>query len=46
MTALRRPVNPHMVDEALIDELLDRVYADVPKLMTANPRCTTVLRNR
>lgn len=29
MTALRRPVNPHMVDGPVIDELLERVYASV-----------------
>lgn len=26
MSALGRPVNPHIVDEAVLDELLDRVY--------------------
>ena len=30
MTALRRPVNPHMVEDSVIDELLERVYADAP----------------
>ena len=30
MTALRRPVNPHMVEDHVIDELLARVYASVP----------------
>ena len=30
MQALRRPVNPHMVEESVIDELLERVYAVGP----------------
>ncbi|MEM7679360.1 MAG: hypothetical protein AAF449_25585 [Myxococcota bacterium] len=30
MTALRRPVNPHMVEEEVIDQLLERVYATAP----------------
>ena len=30
MTELRRPVNPHMVEDSVIDALLMRVYADSP----------------
>ncbi len=30
MTALRRPVNPHMVQDEVIDDLLARVYVDAP----------------
>ena len=30
MTALRRPVNPHMVDEDIIDALLAQVYVSAP----------------
>ena len=30
MTALRRPVNPHMVEDSVIDALLERVYAAAP----------------